>query len=179
MRKKLCKNLIVPEEIEMINKIRWSVVCLVMHEDRILIGKMKKDSPKKLAGKQHLPGGDVKEEDYLVVENSPFENLFFNMIEQAVKRIIEQTVGLSVKLDDLPQVNNRTKIQEGEIVCIFWCPCKLTEGSSDELIIGPESDLEEAEWINLKRDVVLNRIDRQAFSKMPQSVISFLMSKSI
>ena len=138
------------------SKFRLVVIGIIeSDEGKILVGKKRSDSNKKLAGKWHFIGGDALPKE---------------LPKEAIEReVLEETI-LLLKSIRIMGLSTRIKgwLNPPEYICTIWFYCRPKK----DFIAKASSDLEEVKWIEKKE--VLSTIDYTVAEQVPASVIELL-----
>lgn len=117
--------------------IKDVVVAVIYHNNLVAIGKKRSDSTKALAGKWHIPGGNINdyEPDHLALKREALEELG---LEITVRDYIGRSTSLTGKR-------------------VRWYECH-----SPSPILRPSDDLEDAKWVTLREayEIVKDQSDR-------------------
>ncbi len=122
------------------NKFRLVVIGVIENDEgKILVGKKRSDSNKKLAGKWHFVGGNVLPKE---------------LPEEAIEReVLEETILLLKSIWIVGLSTRRVKewLSPSEYICTIWFYCLPKKN----FIAKASSDLEEVKWIEKKKKFFL------------------------
>lgn len=120
---------------------------IVNYNGKVLIGKKRRGSPKKLAGKWHIPGETVEEGE---------------KDGEALIRGMKEEVQLEIIVGDYI-CSSVSPTSKGEV---RWYECF---SKTDKIF--PSSDLEDAKWV-YKKDV-LSSVDKEAKKYWPKKIFDY------
>lgn len=123
---------------------------IVNYEGKVLIGKKRSDSFKKLAGKWHIPGETIEEGE---------------SDEEALVRGMKEETQLDIIVGDYicSSISPTSKSQ------VRWYECF---SKTDKInCSGKLSDLEDVKWVN-KRDVLFS-VDKEAKEYWPKKIFEY------
>jgi 8-oxo-dGTP diphosphatase len=127
--------------------VEHAVVAVVNYQDKILLGKKRRDSLKFLAGEWHIPGETVEDGE---------------LDQEALKRGIKEETGLEITVGRYLG-NHTTPTSQREIK---WYECYAT---TDKVVVG--SDLEDIRWV--KRNEVLIYCSPRAIELLPEEIQNY------
>lgn len=124
-----------------------AVVAIVIYDGKVLIGKKRSDSPKKLAGQWHVLGETIQEDE---------------TDEQALIRGVKEEADLEIKVGKYI-ASHTTPTSKSEA---RWYEC-----FADTSQVNYSSDLEDIKWV--PKNDVLRLCSKRAVSLWPEEIIDY------